>query len=199
MKSARSERKHNITFTTTEAGRICGVSQQTVIKWIDSGRLQGYHVPSSRARRVTRDSLLRFMRENNIPTSALDCSEKLKVLVVDDEEIVAEMIELEFENDQNVEVKKVGRGFDAGVVMDYKPDVVVLDIMLPDMDGRTVCELIRAGDGGGDMRIIGVSGYANSLNVEEMLARGFDDFIPKPFSPRQIRNAVLACDRSAAM
>jgi CheY-like chemotaxis protein len=59
------------------------------------------------------------------------------------------------------------------------------------MDGRRVCELIREGAGGQDVRIIGVSGYAESLNVEEMLAKGFDEFIPKPFTPGRIRDAVL--------
>jgi excisionase family DNA binding protein len=177
-------------FTTTQVGKICGVSQQAVIKWIDSGRLAGYRLPNSRARRVTREALLKFMEANHIPTRALR-RDVIRVLVVDDEEIIADMVELEFEDDNNVEVHKALRGFDAGVVLDYQPDVVILDIMLPDMDGRRVCELIREGAGGKDVRIIGVSGYADSLNVEEMLAGGFDAFIAKPFMPGQIRDAVM--------
>lgn len=170
---------------------MCGASQQAVIKWIDTGRLEGYCLPASRARRVTRNSLLKFMRENNIPTDSLDNFGKLRLLVVDDEDIVADMVELEFEDEKNVIVRTACRGFDAGIVADYRPHVIILDIMLPDIDGRRVCELIRAGEGGDDVRIIGVSGYTNSINVEEMLDRGFNDFIPKPFSPERIREAVM--------
>lgn len=179
-------------FTTTQVGRICGVTQQAVIKWIDSGRLEGYRVPNSRARRVTREALLKFMKANNLPTRSLD-QNTIKVLVVDDEEMVADMVQLEFDGDDNVEVRKVLRGFDAGVVAEYQPDVVILDIMLPDMDGRRVCELIREGAGGKEMRIIGISGYADSLNINEMLAGGFDGFISKPFTPGQIREIVTSC------
>ena len=151
-----------LTFTTTQVGKICGVSQQAVIKWVDSGRLQGYRLPESHARRVTRDSLLKFMHENRLPEDILNDKVKLKVLVVEDEDTVADMVELVFEDQQGVEVKKVGRGFDAGVVSDYRPDVVILDIMLPDMDGRRVCELITFGQrrsGYSYHRRIGVPGF----------------------------------------
>ena len=197
MSSSDINNNESLTFTTTQAGKICGVSQQTVIKWIDSGRLKGYQLPDSHARRVTRDSLLRFMRDNNIPADSLHRNYRTKILVVDDEEIVADMIELEFEDDDNVEIRKAERGFDAGVVLDYRPDIVILDIMLPDIDGRRVCELIRAGAGGDDIRIIGISGYSELLNTDEMLDQGFDEFISKPFTPRRIRDAVMGSAATA--
>jgi CheY-like chemotaxis protein len=187
---ANEENRH--VFTTTQVGDICGVSQQAVIKWIDSGRLAGYRLPESRARRVTAEALRAFMQANGIPTRAL-ARNRIRVLVVDDEEMIADMVSMEFENDEYVEVRKAARGFDAGIVMDYQPDVVILDIMLPDIDGRRVCELIREGAGGKDVRIIGVSGYADLLDVNELLSKGFDDFIPKPFMPGQIRRIVINC------
>ena len=71
-------------FTTGEAAKICKVSQQTIIRCFDSGQLKGFRVPGSRFRRIPREQLVNFMRDNGIPTDGLE-SGKRKVLVVDDE------------------------------------------------------------------------------------------------------------------
>ena len=55
-------------FTTGEAADICKVSQQTIIRCFDSGRLGGFRVPGSKFRRIPRADLIKFMRENEIPT-----------------------------------------------------------------------------------------------------------------------------------
>ena len=73
-------------FTTGEAAKICKVSQQTIIRCFDSGQLKGFRVPGSRFRRIPRDQLYAFMRDNGIPTDALD-SGKRKILVVTNDEI----------------------------------------------------------------------------------------------------------------
>jgi len=54
-------------FTTGEAAKICKVSQQTIIRCFDSGQLKGFRVPGSRFRRIPRDQLYAFMRDNGIP------------------------------------------------------------------------------------------------------------------------------------
>jgi two-component system response regulator RpaA len=71
-------------YSTGEAAEICKVSQQTIIRCFDSGRLAGFRVPGSKFRRIPRESLVKFMRENDIPLDQLD-SGRRKVLVVDDE------------------------------------------------------------------------------------------------------------------
>ena len=77
-------------FTTGEAAKICKVSQQTIIRCFDNGSLKGFRVPGSRFRRIPRDQLFSFMKDNGIPTDALE-SGKRKVLIVDDDpELVSE-------------------------------------------------------------------------------------------------------------
>ena len=71
-------------FTTGEAAKICKVSQQTIIRCFDNGSLKGFRVPGSRFRRIPRDQLYSFMKENGIPTEALE-SGKRKLLIVDDD------------------------------------------------------------------------------------------------------------------
>lgn len=63
-------------FTTGEVAKICNVSLRTVIKWFDSGLIQGYVIPGTKDRRIPRNSLIGFMKENNIPISVLDQVQK---------------------------------------------------------------------------------------------------------------------------
>jgi len=177
-------------FTTSQVGGICGVSQQTVIKWVDSGELEGYRLPNSRDRRITDTGLLRFMKKHGMPTDALEEKGKTRILVVDDEVTIGLFIKEVFRDHQEIEVRAVERGFDAGIVNNYRPHLIFLDIMLPDIDGRRVCELIRKGSGGREVKIIGISGYASSIDRNELEKAGFDDFLPKPFDADTIRNVL---------
>src|SRR5436305_6247546 len=77
-------------YTTGEAAEICKVSQQTVIRCFDAGRLGGFRVPGSKFRRIPREALIKFMKDNGIPLDNLE-SGRRKVLVVDDD---AEIVEL---------------------------------------------------------------------------------------------------------
>ena len=131
-------------FTTGEAAKICKVSQQTIIRCFDSGQLKGFRVPGSRFRRIPRDQLFAFMRDNGIPTDALE-SGKRKVLIVDDDEELVELIADVLERDGRFEVRTVNNGFDAGMmVKEYRPDLIVLDVMLPDINGKEVCQRVRS-------------------------------------------------------
>src|SRR5207244_3145295 len=141
-------------FTTGEAAKICKVSQQTIIRCFDSGQLKGFRVPGSKFRRIPRDILYKFMKENGIPTDALE-SGKRKALIVDDDEELVELIRDHLESDGRFEVRVASNGFDAGMmVKEYHPDVVVLDVMLPDINGKEVCQRIRNDPSLSDERIV---------------------------------------------
>ena len=168
-------------FTTGEAARICKVSQQTIIRCFDSGQLKGFRVPGSRFRRIPRDQLFAFMRDNGIPTDALE-SGKRKVLVVDDDQELVELITDALERDGRFEVRSVCNGFDAGMmVKDYHPDVIILDVMLPDINGKEVCLRVRHDQAMDDVRIICISGMVEEDRIAELKAAGANDFLGKPF------------------
>src|SRR5947209_9382772 len=93
-------------FTTGEAAKICKVSQQTIIRCFDSGQLKGFRVPGSRFRRIPREALYRFMKENQIPTDALE-SGRRRILVVDDDQAVGELITEVLTHDGRVETRSV--------------------------------------------------------------------------------------------
>src|ERR1700716_2647099 len=97
-------------FTTGEAAKICKVSQQTIIRCFDSGQLKGFRVPGSRVRRIPREALFRFMKENNIPTDALE-SGRRRILVVDDDQAVVDLITEVLAGDARFETRSVNNGF----------------------------------------------------------------------------------------
>ena len=168
-------------FTTGEAAKICKVSQQTIIRCFDSGQLKGFRVPGSRFRRIPREQLYMFMRENGIPTDALD-SGKRKVLVVDDDEDLVELIVDALERDGRFDIRSVNNGFQAGMLIkEFRPDLIVLDVMLPDINGKEVCTLVRSQKAMDDVRIICISGMVEADKVQELRDAGANDFMQKPF------------------
>ncbi|MCH7750921.1 MAG: response regulator [Planctomycetes bacterium] len=168
-------------FTTGEAAKICKVSQQTIIRCFDSGQLKGFRVPGSRFRRIPREQLYSFMRENGIPTDALD-SGKRKVLVVDDDEDLVELICDTLERHGRLEVRSVNNGFGAGMqIKEFRPDLIVLDVMLPDINGKEVCTLVRSQKTMDDVRIICISGMVETDKIQQLRDAGANDFMKKPF------------------
>ncbi len=168
-------------FTTGEAAKICKVSQQTIIRCFDSGQLKGFRVPGSRFRRIPREQLFVFMKNNGIPTDALE-SGKRKILVVDDDRDLVDLIVDVLEKDGRFETRSVNNGFDAGMmVKEYRPDLIILDVMLQDINGKDVCVRVRNDNTLEEVKIICISGMVEEDKIGELKAAGADDFLGKPF------------------
>lgn len=179
-------------FTTGEAARICKVSQQTIIRCFDNGTLKGFRVPGSRFRRIPRDQLFQFMKDNGIPTDALE-SGKRKVLIVDDDEELVELLVDVFDKDGRFDIRTANNGFDAGMlVKEFRPDLVVLDVMLPDINGKEVCQRVRSDSNLESVRIICISGMVEQDKVADLKDAGANDFIQKPFTVDKLLER--ACD-----
>ena len=169
-------------FTTGEAAKICKVSQQTIIRCFDNGSLKGFRVPGSRFRRIPRDQLFQFMKENGIPTDALE-SGKRKILIVDDDEELVELLVDVFERDGRFEIRSANNGFDAGMmVKEFRPDLVVLDVMLPDINGKEVCQRVRSDQSLESVNIICISGMVEQDKIQDLIESGANDFMHKPFT-----------------
>ena len=187
-------------FTTGEAAKICKVSQQTIIRCFDSGQLKGFRVPGSRFRRIPRDALYRFMKENGIPTDALE-SGRRRILIVDDDQGVVDLISEVFAGDSRFETKVVNNGFGAGMLAkEYHPDLIILDVMLPDINGQAVCELIRRDPTMSDIKIICISGMIEADKIQELNEAGADDFLHKPLDIDELmRRVCRLLDMEASM
>jgi len=168
-------------FTTGEAAKVCKVSQQTIIRCFDNGQLKGFRVPGSRFRRIPREALYKFMKDNQIPTDALESGKRKVLLVDDDHDLVALMTKV-IDEDGRFEVRVASNGFDAGMmVKEYRPDIIVLDVMLPDINGKEVCQRVRADTTLEDVRILCISGMVEDDKIQELRLSGADEFMHKPF------------------
>jgi excisionase family DNA binding protein len=179
-------------FTTGEAAKICKVSQQTIIRCFDNGTLKGFRVPGSRFRRIPRDQLFAFMKDNGIPTDALE-SGKRKVLIVDDDQELVDLLVDVFDRTALFDIKTANNGFDAGMlVKEFRPDLVVLDIMLPDINGREVCQRVRMDPTLEAVKILCISGMVEQDKVNDLRAAGANEFMQKPFDTDKLLER--ACD-----
>jgi excisionase family DNA binding protein len=179
-------------FTTGEAADICRVSQQTIIRCFDAGRLEGFRVPGSRFRRIPRESLMKFMKGNSIPLDGLETGKK-KILVVDDDAEIVDLLVEVLTRDGRFDVKTATSGYEAGIqTQRFRPDCILLDYMLPDVNGNVVCHTIRKNPEFENIRIIIVSGVIKQEEIDQLLKSGAQDFIKKPFDINDLINRICA-------
>jgi len=179
-------------FTTGEAAEICRVSQQTIIRCFDAGRLEGFRVPGSRFRRIPRQSLVKFMKENKIPLDSIE-SGKRKVLIVDDDAEIVELLMDVLDKDGRFELKTASSGYEAGMATErFQPELILLDYMLPDVNGNIVCQTIKKNPQFENIKIIIISGVVKQEEIAQLLKSGAEDFIRKPFDINELINKITA-------
>lgn len=177
-------------FTTGEVATICSISQQTVIRCFDSGKLRGFRVPGSRFRRIPLDQLVAFMKVNGIPMDKLGVRGK-RVLVIDDDQAIVDMMVDILKRDGRFQVRCGSSGFEAGLLArDFLPDIILLDFMLPDINGTMVCRSVRESAHLRHTKIIMISGVADPDEIRELQAAGADAFIKKPFDVAIVLNKI---------
>jgi DNA-binding response OmpR family regulator len=142
------------------------------------------------------------MKDNGIPTDALESGRK-KLLIVDDDQDLVDLMRDGFERDGRFEIRTANNGFDAGMqVKEFRPDLVVLDVMLPDINGREVCQRVRSDRTMDTVKILCISGMVEADKIADLRSAGANDFMQKPFSIDQLIERVcdqLEVDRPVAL
>jgi excisionase family DNA binding protein len=173
-------------FTTFEAAKLCHVSPLSIINWVNAGRLPAFRTPGGH-RRIRREDLLRFMRDNGIPLppELRDGSGRRRVLVVDDEANIRDVIAEHLSSRPNgYEVLTASDGFEAGrLVVTFRPDVVLLDLRMPGLDGFQVCRTIKADPGTAATTVIAMTGYHTPETEARILECGALRCLAKPVEP----------------
>ena len=133
------------TLTVFTASKYCNVSSKTIINWVEAGHIKAYRTVGGH-RRIKKPDLEAFMRNQGIPIpEEKEGGIRKKILVVDDDMIIVESIVQSLEEDEfDYEVISASDGFEAGLqVNHFKPDLLILDIMMPDIKGYEVCKKSR--------------------------------------------------------
>jgi excisionase family DNA binding protein len=164
-------------YTTHEVSRLLHVNPRSVINWIEQNLLPSYRTPGGH-RRIRHDDLLAFLRKHQIPTPASLVDGKFGVLIVDDQTEIVDVLRTFLQRQGGYEIASASDGITALIeVGRLKPDLLILDIMIPGVDGIEVCRRIKA-DSSNKTAIIAVSG--NAEKEKKILQAGADAFMLKP-------------------
>lgn len=180
------------TYTTFEVGEICGVYPTTVINWVNQSKLPAFVTPGGH-RRIRREDLVDFLKKYNFPTPPELLGDRRKVLVVDDERECADMIAKAFEaHREQFDVEKIYNGIEALVAIGKRPpDLVVLDVVMPVVDGQTVCATLRASPETRHIKIFAITGKKLPDRSVRFLRAHSDGLFQKPFDvPGLLRRAT---------
>ena len=179
-------------YTTGEVAKICNLSQQTIIRCFDAGRVEGFRIPGSKFRRIPHESLIKFMQSNDIPIDTLQSGKK-KILIVDDDAEIIEMMVDVLVRDGRFDVRSAASGYEGGIMTEqFRPDLIILDYMLPDVNGNIVCRTIKRNPDFAEIKIIIVSGVVNEEEIEDLKQAGAEEFIKKPFNIAQLIDKITS-------
>lgn len=178
-------------FSTSEVAKYCHVTADTIRKWAEAGRIHVFKTPGGH-RRIRRDDLVRFLRENKIPVHEDLDNAGIRVLVVDDEKAVVSVIRRFLERSQTpFQIEVALDGFEAGhQVATVRPNVIFLDLRLPGMDGFEVCRRIKSDPDTANCHIIAMTGYYEGDVANRIVEMGASLLMQKPFTPDDLRRAL---------
>ena len=180
-------------FTTFETAKLCHVSPLSIINWVNAGRLPAFRTPGGH-RRIRREDLVRFMKDNGIPLpeELREGSGKPKILIVDDESGIREVLSEHFKTrDPAFEVLTAADGFDASrLVATFRPDVVLLDLRMPGIDGFQICRTIKADPDTSSTVVIAITGFYSPETELRILDCGAVKCFAKPVEPATLSSFI---------
>jgi excisionase family DNA binding protein len=177
-------------LTTHQIANLIGVSERTVANWIDRGHLEAFRTPGGH-RRVSPQGLRQFLNQRGIPVPEELCDD-IRILIVEDDPMVAQTLKGHLTaNDSGYEVTTIGDGVSALIhIGDRKPHIVLLDIVMPGMDGLAVCRKISENPELRDVQVIFITGRTD-LDVETIKRdTGARDVLLKPVRGAELRETV---------
>jgi len=177
-------------FTIPEVAKLMKVSRYTVFSWIKKGYIKAFRPVKNGVWKITKEDLLGYMRENSVPFNFLD-NNKIKLLIVDDEEGITELISGFYRKNDKFLVEIANSGFSAGIKLEsFKPDIIILDIYLGDMDGREFFNYIHTNSDMKPVKVVGISGKVCEDEIKLLLKKGFSTFLHKPFKLEKLKETV---------
>ena len=169
-------------LTLGQAAKYLGVAQSTIRKWSDQGRVRAFYTPGGH-RRYRRGDLDAFLERSGPGGSA---GAGPVVLIVDDDERLREYVRVNLEM-EGYAVREAGNAEEGlSVLEEATPDLVLLDVMMPEVDGWEMLRRVQERHGVGSIPVIMFSGKTEEQTEGEAAARGAQGFIGKPFNPQQL-------------
>lgn len=181
--------KEKAVLTTGDVAAHCHVSYETVTNWIKSGKLKAHKTPGGHHRIPARD-FSAFLEEYDMLPLEEEPGRR-KVLVVDDDPGLVNVIVEFLDNANEYELATASDGFAAGIqVVKFCPDLIILDLMMPNIDGFEVCKSLKSNPETQHVVILVITGYAEEGNMQKALAYGADYCMAKPFRIAELKKKI---------
>ncbi|WP_086001825.1 response regulator [Plesiocystis pacifica] len=180
------------TYSTHDVAKICCVTPTTVIRWIEDGLIPAFKTVGGH-RRVRREDLEKVCRDRGIPFNVPTGTEVGRILVVDDEPVVLELVsDVVKELNHKFEVEVAKDAFDAGrLVATFRPQLIFLDLMMPGVDGFEVCTRLKKDAATTNTEVIAITGYYTEANMERIINAGAVACLKKPLDVLEVRGRVI--------
>jgi len=168
------------TLSTVTVAKLLGVAVASISKWIDAGQLKAGRTPGGH-RRVAKEDLIAFLRRQELPIPP-ELQTTPRILIVDDEQSVTEWVAMEIKaKHPEFEIHQANDGYAAGeIVSSSKPDVVILDLRMPGLDGFEVCQRIKTKEETKAIAIIAMTAHHSQKAENRILECGARAYFKKP-------------------
>jgi len=173
-------------LTLGQAAKYLGVAQSTMRKWSDLGRVSAFYTPGGH-RRYRRTDLDQFLDRSGPASSTPSANDAGPlVLIVDDDERLREYVRVNLQAEGYVVREAASAAEGLAALGEQSPDLILLDVMMPQVDGWETLRRIQEHTGVGAIPVIMFSGKVDEASASEAASRGVQGFIGKPFDPRAL-------------
>ncbi len=171
-------------LTLGQAAKYLGMAQSTIRKWSDSGRLPAFYTPGGH-RRYRRSDLDEFLEQGGKVAPRRGEGRRL-ILIVDDDDRLREFVRVNLEM-EGYSVREASSAEDGLTALEEEPpDLILLDVMMPKVDGWEMLQRVQERHGVGSIPVIMFSGKVDEAALKRATSRGAQGFIGKPFNPQQL-------------
>ncbi len=178
-------------YTLPEAAEFCAVGRTTMWRWVKSGKVKATAGPGGH-HRILKDDLHAFARENGIvPVSGSPFTDT-RILIVDADAVIRNLLFQILIKSGYLVITAVD-GFDAGIkVSEFKPEVILMDLMMPGMDGIETCRRIKDNPETSGIRVLIMTGFDTREHREQADQAGADGYLAKPIGKDVLLETVKA-------
>lgn len=178
----------NKTVTISSAAQQCNVSRATVWRWIKSGKIRASKTAGGH-HRIDENEFEEFVVKKEMLPRYRGGGAK-KILIVDDDRFIRKSFK-RLLNFSEVQLEFAKDGFEAGIkTANFKPDLILLDLVMPQVDGYSVCRQIKENKKTASIKIIAVSGFDAQENIDRIMEAGADLFLAKPVDSKIILEKI---------
>lgn len=182
-------------LTPNEAAGLLMVAPATLRVWADKGLLKAQTTAGGH-RRFLREDVERFRHERDHDSESPATASR-RILIVDDEAALTRYLTALLKDQISIDTAAASDGFTAGhLVHTFRPDVVLLDLMMDGLDGFQVCRQIKSDPTTRHIRVIAMTGYPTPENLERILVAGAEACLAKPLDDDRLL-ALLAAQEPA--